>query len=299
MIKIANAPCSWGALEFGMSGEIAGYDTVLDEMALTGYAGTELGDWGFMPVNPDKLQAELSQRNLHLVGAFVPVNFLDEDDFKTGKNTALKTARLLRDSGHSTAKIVLSDDNGKNQVRVQNAGRIQPQQGLKPSEWNVYGDRVNELARFIADQTDINITFHHHCAGFVETPAEITTLMELTDPDLVSLCFDTGHFAFGGGDPIQGLKKFADRIEHIHFKDWDSSIFQKTVENNWNYFEAVGQGIFCELGKGAIDFQAVLDELNQQSYSGWIVVEQDILPGMGTPKESAHRNREFLRSTGL
>src|SRR5690625_1737360 len=94
-MKIANAPCSWGVLEFRMEGEIAGYETVLDEIRLTGYSGTELGDWGFMPVDPEQLHKELVKRTLQLVGAFVPVNYLSNDDYQAGKESALKTARLL------------------------------------------------------------------------------------------------------------------------------------------------------------------------------------------------------------
>lgn len=298
-MKIANAPCSWGVLEFGMEGEIADYETVLDEISITGYSGTELGDWGFMPVEPEQLHKELLKRRLQLAGAFVPVNFLNNDDFQAGKENALKTARLLRDSGHSAAQLVLSDDNGKNETRTRYAGRIQPRHGLNRADKKRFGARVNELAQIVWDETGIGSTFHHHCAGFVETPDEISALLDLTAPELVSLCFDTGHFAFGGGDPVQGLKTFADRIGHVHFKDWDFSIYRQTVNENLDYFEAVGLGIFCELGKGIIDFQAILRELNRQNYSGWIVVEQDILPGMGTPKESALRNREFLRRAGL
>lgn len=298
-MKIANAPCSWGVLEFGMEGEIAGYETVLDEIRLTGYSGTELGDWGFMPVDPEQLHKELGKRSLQLVGAFVPVNYLSDDDYQAGKVSALKTARLLRDSGHPTAQLVLSDDNGKNETRTRYAGRIQPSHGLNRADRKRFGERVNELAKIVRDETGIGSTFHHHCAGFVETPDEIAALLDLTAPELVSLCFDTGHFAFGGGDPVQGLKTFADRIGHVHFKDWDQSIYRKTVADNLDYFEAVGLGIFCELGKGIIDFEAILRELKSQNYSGWIVVEQDSLPGMGTPKESALRNREFLRRAGL
>ena len=73
-IRVGNAPCSWGALEFeGLEGESAGYARVLDEMAETGYAGTELGDWGFMPTDAATLRSELESRGLTLVGAFVPI----------------------------------------------------------------------------------------------------------------------------------------------------------------------------------------------------------------------------------
>jgi len=298
-MKVANAPCSWGILEFGLDGETDNYSKVLDEMKTTGYRGTELGDWGFMPTGPSQLKKELEARSLNLVGAFVPVNFVNEPEHEQGIDEALKIARLLQKVDPDNSKIVLSDDNGKNRNRTLNAGRIQSSHGLSASGWKIFAAGVDKAAEKVLNETGLKSVFHHHCAGFVETPTEIETLLDLTNPDYVSLCFDTGHYAFGGGDPIEGLKTFSDRIDHVHFKDWDRSIFHETEKNNWDYFEAVGKGIFCELGKGSIDFEAVKNELEKQNYSDWIVVEQDILPGMGEPKESAMRNREFLKSIGL
>lgn len=298
-MKVANAPCSWGILEFDLEGITDDYNKVLDEIKQTGYTGTELGDWGFMPTNPSELRNELENRSLNLVGAFVPVNFVDSSQHKPATEIALKIANLLSNVDPENARIVLSDDNGKNNIRTRYSGRIQPSQGLLPSQWKSFAKGVEELAREVFGETGIKSVFHHHCAGFIETPDEISTLMHLTDPDLVGLCFDTGHYAYGGGEPNEGLKIFSDRIEHVHFKDWDASIFESVKKNEWNYFQSVGQGIFCELGKGSVDFRSVVNELDAQNYNGWIVVEQDILPGMGSPKESARRNRDFLISLGL
>jgi inosose dehydratase len=298
-MKVANAPCSWGVLEFGLDGTTDSYDKVLDEMQITGYKGSELGDWGFMPCEPERLKKELQNRGLNLVGAFVPVNFVDQQDHAVGKSEALKIAQLLSQVDPDHAKIVLSDENGKNPIRTRNAGRITRQHGLSSSQWKTFAYGVNETARAVFEKTGVESVFHHHCAGFVETPEEIEFLMDLTNPEFVNLCFDTGHYAFGGGDPVNGLKTLADRVKHVHFKDWDRSVFDIVVKNDWDYFQAVGKGIFCELGKGSIDFNAILEELENQNYTDWIVVEQDILPGMGSPKESAHRNREFLRSVGV
>lgn len=298
-MNVANAPCSWGVLEFGLEEKTDDYHKVLDEMSATGYKGTELGDWGFMPTDPEQLRKELQSRDLSLVGAFVPVNFVNPHDHEKGLKVALKTARLLANVDSESSRIVLSDDNGKNPIRTLNAGRIKPEHGLDTEQWKTFTGGVHSVARTVLEETGVSCVFHHHCAGYIETPQEINIFLELTDPDLVGLCLDTGHYRYGGGDPLRGLKEHSGRIEHVHFKDWDRSISEKAEENGWDYFEAVGNGIFCELGKGSIDFEAILEELDRQSYSGWIVVEQDILPGMGTPKESARRNREFLRSVGI
>ncbi|MCH8291872.1 TIM barrel protein [Candidatus Poribacteria bacterium] len=294
-MKIANAPCSWGVLEFDLEGEVAGYVQVLDEMRQTGYAGTELGDWGFMPTHPATLKKELKARELSLLGAFVPVALVNLQAHTEGEAVALRTARLLVDVAGNTPFIVLADDNGTVHLRTKHAGRVQPEHELSPDGWKVFADGVNRIAQAVRDQTGLRTVFHHHCAGYVETPAEVETLMRLTDPVIVGLCFDTGHYRFGGGDPVEGLKEHADRIWHVHFKDCHSDVASQSRAQEWNYFESVANGVFCELGKGEVDFPAVITELEKRDYDGWIVVEQDVLPGMGSPKESAQRNREYLR----
>ena len=204
-MKVANAPCSWGVLEFGLEGKTAGFQTVLEEMSDTGYKGTELGDWGFMPTDPHILKETLEKQNLDLIGAFVPVNFINPMAHERGARTAIKTAALLSAVNSEEAKIVLSDENGHNQIRRKLAGRIKSQHGLKNSEWDLFAKGVEFVAKKVLEETGIESVFHHHCAGFVETPGEIKHLMDRTDPDLVGLCFDTGHYAFGGGDPVNGL----------------------------------------------------------------------------------------------
>jgi len=299
MIQIANAPCSWGVLEFDLEGEAAGYEQVLDEIRATGYSGTELGDWDFMPTNPFKLKKEISTRELELLGAFVPVALADLSSHAPGAEVAVKTARLMMNAGYSNAFIVLSDDNGKDPVRTQNAGRVNTDMGLNKAQWDIFASGANEIAHKVREKTGLRTVFHHHCAGFVETYEELTTLMNITDPSLLGLCLDTGHLRFGGGDPMKALKEFRDRIWHVHYKDCQPEIAEKSAESGWDYFASVQNGVFCELGKGEIDFAEITNELRRTDYNGWIVVEQDVLPGMGSPKDCALNNREFLRSIGL
>ena len=299
-IRVANAPCSWGVLEFDLPGKALGYAQVLDEIKDTGYAGTELGDWGFMPTEPAALRRELEDRKLALLGAFVPVAFAQEATHADGEARAVKTARLMADAVGSHPFIVLADDNGKDATRTKLAGRIEPAHSLSPGLWEIFSAGVSRIAEAVRRQTGLRTVFHHHCAGFVEAPWEIEQLMKSTDPSLVGLCFDTGHYRFGGGgDPLPVFRKFKDRIWHVHFKDCSPAVHTQSRANQWNYFESLQHGIFCELGKGGIDFKAFADELRQEKYPGWIVVEQDVLPGMGAPKEYARRNREFLKTCGL
>ncbi|MCF6332313.1 MAG: sugar phosphate isomerase/epimerase [Draconibacterium sp.] len=299
MIQIANAPCSWGALEFEMEGKSLGFEQVLSEMLETGYAGTELGDWGFMPSNPEKLSSVLNDKKLQLLGAFVPVALANAEAHDTGVELALKTAGLMFDAGYKDAFIVLADENGSVPERTKNAGRIIPEMGLTADQWLTFAKGAEKIAQAVKDKYGMCTVFHHHCGGFVETPGEVDKLMELTNPELLGLCLDMGHFAFGGGNPVKALKKYYKRIWHIHFKDFDPKVGQEAVENCYDYFKSVEKGVFCELGKGNVDFKSIVNILNKNGYDGWIVVEQDVLPGMGSPKICAANNRKFIRSLGL
>ena len=297
--RIAAAPCSWGVLEFGLEGATAGCGQVLDEMVETGYMGTDLGDWGFMPTDPTELRAEFERRCLDLVSAFVPVALANPQAHDDGEAMVVRAARLLREAAGEACLVVLADDNGTVDVRTKNAGRVTPGMGLSHSQWETFAAGTNRVARAIKQQTGLRTVFHHHCAGYVETPAEVDELMARTDPELVGLCLDTGHDMWGGGDPLAALSRYGDRVWHVHFKDLDASVVERASAESWDYLRAVQEGVFCELGRGQVNFPAVRDMLVEQDYDGWIVVEQDVLPSMGSPKASAQRNRDYLRSMGL
>jgi inosose dehydratase len=308
-IRVANAPCSWGALEFeGLGGGIA-YGQMLDELRATGYTGSELGDWGYMPTEPAVLKEELRRRELALVGAFVPVTLKYPDAHARGEADALKVARLLSAAADSGAGdrfplVILADANGADPLRTKYAGRVTAEMGLSTAEWQTFASGAERIARVVRAETGLLTAFHHHCAGYVETPAEIARLLDMTDPDLLGLVFDTGHYLYGSGESsgqqvINALNRFGERIRHVHFKDCSPRIAGQARSEAWDYFKAVRHGIFCELGRGGVPFEAVVTWLRAHGYRGWIVVEQDILPGMGRPRESARRNRDYLNTIGL
>ncbi len=297
-LSVGNAPCSWGVIE-NVEGQRGGYALVLDEMQATGYAGTELGDWGFMPTDPDSLRRELAARNLQLVGSWVSVYLHDAARHAESEADAVRTARLLAEVGGPDNFIVLGNDPYGDPIRTQNAGRIKPEHGLRETEWQVFALGANKVAQAVKRETGLRTVFHQHIGTWVETPEETDKLLRLTDPSVLGLCFDTGHFSFGGGDPLAGLQRHADRIWHVHFKDHSPALAEKSRKEGWSGTQSVEHGIFCELGWGDVDFPAILAKLKEFRYEGWIVVEQDVLPGMGSPRESAQRNRDYLQSIGL
>jgi len=307
-LLVGNAPCSWGTLEFDEAkGEQIPFDRMLDELAEAGYTGTELGDWGYMPTDPVALRAELDKRGLAMLGAFVPVALKEPSAHEDGIANAVKTARLLAAAGGTPAPyLVLADANGTVPERTRAAGRVTPEAGLSLEEWKVFANGANQVAGAVFEETGLRTVFHHHCAGYVETPDEIATLLELTNPQRLGLVFDTGHYCYGAGagagagagdcDVVAALERFGARVWYIHCKDCQPEVARRARAEQWDYFTALRHGVFCELGKGCVDFPALLRRLAARGYDGYVLVEQDILPGMGTPKESARRNREYLRS---
>jgi inosose dehydratase len=298
MIRIANAPVSWGVIE-EISGERLAPTRVLDEIAATGYAGTELGDWGFLPADSGRLRAELESRGLQLMASWVGVAYADRAAHAGGEQRAVQTARLLAEVGGPRSLIVLGENPEPGSVRHQNAGRILPEHDLTGDGWRRFAEGVERIARAVREETGLRSVFHPHTGVFVETPDETRRFCSLTDPQLVGLCLDTGHYRFGGGDPVGALREFGDRVWHVHFKDHDPGVSARSRAEGWDYDRSVEEGVFCELGRGDVDFPGALEALTEIGYEGWIVVEQDVVPGMGSPRESAQVSRDYLRGLGV
>jgi inosose dehydratase len=301
-LLVGNAPCSWGLLENQDKSKAIKFGQMLDELVETGYTGTELGDWGFMPTDPAQLSAELAKRNnVVMLGAFVPVAMKNPAAHAAGVATAVKTAKLIAAVATTQAPfLVLSDDNGTDPTRTRMAGRITASEGLSKDEWKTFANGADRIASAVFDETGLRTVLHHHCAGYVETPDEIATLLDMTNPERLGLVFDSGHYVHGTGrediDIVAALNRFKERIWYIHLKDIDPDVSRRSREEGWDYFTQMRHGLYPELGKGCIDFPALLRWLGARNYKGYALVEQDILPGMGTPKASAARNREYIRS---
>ena len=174
MIAVANAPCSWGVLEFESKAASPGYEQVLDEIAASGYDGTELGDWGFMPTEPAILRERLDRRRLAMVGAFVTTRLADPGSYDASMHTAVETARLLAAVGDGGRPvIVVSDEPTADPIRTGAAGRVQPAMSLTGRQWDDAASGVERIAAAVRDEAGLRTVFHHHCAGYVETPDEI------------------------------------------------------------------------------------------------------------------------------
>lgn len=296
-IKVASAPVSWGIYEFEGIEPRFKYQQVLDEIRDTGYKGIELGPYGYLPTQPALLRDELYARDLQLLSAFVPVKLVDADAHEAGAQEALKVGRLLAALG--AQYIVLADDNGKVEELVKKAGQRKGSK-LNAEQWDVFAAGVNHVARRVNAELGLKVVFHHHCAGYVETPDEVRELLARTDQALVGLCLDTGHYHYAGGDAVEAVKEFGERVRYLHFKDCSASIAAECRAQGKDYFEAIAAGVFCPLGEGEVDFAGVAKEMLALGYDGWAIVEQDVLiDDLTAPKKFSKANRDYLKNIGL
>jgi inosose dehydratase len=269
------------------------FGSVLDEMVSAGYAGTELGPWDFLPTDPRQLTSELSRRNLSLISAFVPIALAQPERHKQGIESALATARLLASCGAPV--LVLADAMYERRMAIAGAV-VEQRDGLSDRQWDVAARLLERVAREVK-AIGLRAAFHHHAGTYVETPAEVRRLLASTDPSLLGLCLDTGHYLYGGGDPVELVLTQGARIWHLHLKDIRGKVLDQVRRDGIGFLEAVSRGVFCELGAGSVDLLGVIQRLQAGGYDGWAVFEQDVdisRPGV-EPLKSAARSRQYLR----
>ena len=294
-VRIATAPVSWGVL-MKDTPNVPPYSQVLDEIREAGYVGTELGPYGYLPFDVPKLRNDLERRGLTLTSAFTIFNFLAGKDDETVYREALETAEVLAAMGCDY--IVLSDVLFVVENRGGRAGRIRREDSLSDAEWDQAAENVNAFAKVVHEEYGMRCAAHPHVGGYLETDFEIDALLERTDSELVGLCFDMAHIAYGGGDPVAVLDKWRDRTWYLHIKECDGRVREEVIGRGGDYYDGVSSGVFPELGKGTVDWQGINRILHEMDFDGWGTVEQDILPGIGIDAlASARGNRAFLRES--
>jgi inosose dehydratase len=295
-IKLASAPVCWGVILKDTPG-VPPYKKVLNEIKEAGYTGTELGPIGYLPLDTGQLRDELAERDLTLISAYVPINFIDPQARKQEYDEGWTVARHLNEMGCEW--VVLSDALFVVENRNKRAGRIRPEDGLDEAGWDVFAKNVEDFARKIYEELGLKSVFHPHVGAYVETPQEIDALLTRTDPALVGLCLDTAHVMYGGGDPIALCKRWGKRVSYLHLKECDGAKLEEVRANQWDYFKGVEIGVFPELGQGSVNFADLLVVLKELDFSGWATVEQDILPESGAdPLASGQRNLAYLKQLG-
>ena len=294
-IRIGNAPCSWG-IEFPSDPSYPSWQSVLDQCAGAGYKGIELGPIGFMPEDPAILAPALAARDLSIIGGVVFRPFHDPAKWDEVLDAAQRTCKAL--VAHGAQHLVLIDSISPR--RAPTAGRAAEAAQMDKAEWTAFRDRIATIARIGSEDYGLTVGIHAHAAGFMDFEPELERLLAEVDESILKICFDTGHHSYAGYDPIAFMDRNMGRISYMHFKDIDPKVKADVVANRTDFYKACGQGIFCNLGKGDVDFAAVRQRLLDAGFEGWCTVEQDCDPSMpGTPLDDARANREYLQSIGF
>lgn len=299
-IRLAAAPVSWGITEVAAEAPRLPWHQVMDEIAQAGYAATELGPYGYYPTDPRELRAALAVRGLELTSAFVPLPLHDAAAFEQAQEEALRIAQLLAEL--DAEYIVLSSASDERRSAL--AGRVPADgsAGLSEAQWRAAAAGLEALAHRCRE-LGLRAVFHHHAGTYIETPQELAQLCQLTDPDLIGICLDTGHYVYGGGDPRAALATYGERIRYVHLKDIDLAKLEQARIAGWSFVAAVERGIFTALGRGGAAIAGCVADLIARGYRGWAVVEQDILGERDaegrTPLEGMTAARAYLRDLGL
>jgi inosose dehydratase len=285
--SIGTVPILWNNVDIAELRLGTDAPTLLDEIARVGYEGTQLG-LGF-PEGAE-LRAMLAARGLRLAEVYVALQAspdgLDGGALANGR----ERLRLLHEGGGEVLCVALdgSPDRDAWAARAGDPGAPR----FTEAAW---GDLVAVLHQ-LADETMAaghRLAFHPHAGTYVETPDEVDRLVAATDPARVGICLDVGHYRTGGGDPVEALRRFGDRVTHVHLKDVDPEVVQRLRSGQLAGFgDAVRSRLFTELGSGDLDLLGCLRVLAARGYDGWLMVEQD--SSWQPPAEAAAIGRRVL-----
>ncbi len=297
MLKIAGAPVNFGVFELTPETgvELIGPDAMCELLAEEGYQGIDLGPVGFLGRGTE-LRDRLARNSLELAGGWMDFAFSNTTLFHEQLRHIDETLDIFVTAAETNPELPPLPTlacMGTEQRQAHPGGS--PELQLSPTAFAAFAENVNLAANRVRAR-GLEPTFHHHACTFVETPEEIDQLLNHTD---IGLTFDTGHLILGGGDPLNDLKRWRNRINHVHLKDAKRDVLETVVKNRGSMRDVWEGGAFVPFGSGDVNVTAVMNTLIDGGYQGWIVVEQDIIPNINTNPDqyrNDHRtNREALR----
>jgi inosose dehydratase len=293
-LRIGNAPTSWG-VEKELVTERPPFGRFLDEVRESGYAGVELGPYGYLPTDAELLRRELARRDLELTAGYVMGALHDEDVAEELIAEAAEIVPLLSDLGAAHLVVIP----GIVAERAATAGRSDAAPRLGGRELDRLLDTVARLGALSAAH-GVRAGLHPHAGSYVEFADEIDRVLGALEPALVGLVLDTGHCAYAGIEPAQAILDHGARLSYVHLKDVDGPVLERCLAAGLGFWDAYRAGVFCVIGSGMNDFERVKESLQRVGYDGWLTVEQDADPsGASDPRTDAARSLAFLRQVGL
>lgn len=160
------------------------------------------------------------------------------------------------------------------------------QESYSPESYSHLAHTLNQLGSRIRDEFGLNTALHPHTGTPVESPEEIARVVEALDPRACSFGPDTGQIAQAGGDAVEVVGRYRQLVGHVHVKDYGGVPVRRQLDGSVD--DPTGYAGYVPVGSGVIDFRAILRDLNQAGYKGWLNVELDGTPrAPRSPKEAA------------
>jgi inosose dehydratase len=292
-VSIGSAPDSWGVWFPNDSKQIP-WARFMDEVAQAGYEWIELGPYGYLPTDLKTLTGELAKRRLTVCAATVISNLEEPSAWAGLERQVLGSGELVAALG---AKFLVLIDDPYSDLFT---GKLVEPVRLDESSWKRMLETVHRVADIAHDRFGLATVFHPHAETHIEYEDQIEAFLEQTDPNRISLCLDTGHHAYRGGDPVAFMRRHHGRIPYLHLKSVDQELQKRVDAERIPFAIAVGMDVFCEPSRGAVDFERFRDVLREIDYAGSAIVEQDMYPApFDKPLPIAARTRAFLREIGI
>ena len=293
-VKLGIAPIAWTNDDLPDLGKENTFEQCVSEMALAGFTGSEVGNK--YPKDPKALKRALDLRGLEICNQWFS-SFLLTKPFEEVEKEFRVQLEFLKAMG---AKIIGASEQSYSVQGQQETPVFGHKYVMNDQEWERFCDGMNRLGKIALEEYGIHLTFHHHMGTVVQNPDEVERMMEHTDPRYVNLLYDTGHFAYCGADPLEMVKKYADRIRHVHLKDIRREVAERVRRENLSFLEGVRQGAFTIPGDGCIEFEPIFQVLEENGYEGYMLVEAEQDPAKADPLEYAIRARKYIaEKTGL
>lgn len=287
-VLLGIAPIAWTNDDLPELGGNNTFEQCISEMALAGFTGSEVGNK--YPRDTEVLQKALSLRGIRIASAWFSA-FLTTRPFAETRDEFIKHREFLWEMG---AKVIVVAEQGHSIQGMMEMPVFEGKPVFTEDEWTKLARGLEQLGELAAEK-GMKIVYHHHMGTGVQTTSEIERLMEMTDPNLVYLLFDTGHLVFSGDDPEYVLKKYSSRIKHVHLKDIRSNVLEKVKKEKMSFLHAVKAGVFTVPGDGMIDYEPLFKILSSQQYEGWFIVEAEQDPAVANPLEYGIKAREYIR----
>ena len=288
------APIGWCNDDMPELGAENTFRQTVSEMALAGFTGCEIGNK--YPSDPKELKWELDLRGMRIASRWFS-SFILTQPIEQVEADFTRELDFLAAVGAN--RINVSEQSYSIQGQPDTPVLADRKHVMDDAEWDRFCKGLNRLGR-IAKDRGFKLCFHHHMGTVVQTAAETDRMLANTDPDLVFLCYDTGHFTFAGEDPLTVLKKYVGRVGHVHLKDMRPDVVAKVRPEGWSFLKAVRSGAFTVPGDGCVDYDPIFKLLADAKYEGWLLVEAEQDPALANPLEYAIKARKYIREhTGL